>query len=239
MSSSAVYNRVLIKVSGEALMGDASFGIKAEVLGYVAEELKRAWESGCQVGVVLGGGNIFRGVSQSAQNMDRVQADYMGMLATVINSLALQDALERCEVPTRVMSAINMPQVAEPYLRRRAVRHLEKGRLVIFAAGTGSPYFSTDTAAALRAQEISAQALFKATQVDGVYDSDPLENPDAVKFESVTYDEVLARHLKVMDATAISLAADNSLPIMVFSLHKPGNIVRVLNGEPVGSRVEG
>lgn len=239
MSSSAVYNRVLIKVSGEALMGDASFGIKAEVLGYVADELKQAWESGCQVGVVLGGGNIFRGVSQSAQNMDRVQADYMGMLATVINSLAMQDALERREVPTRVMSAINMPQVAEPYLRRRAVRHLEKGRLVIFAAGTGSPYFSTDTAAALRAQEISAQALLKATQVDGVYDSDPLENPDAVKFTTVTYDEVLARHLKVMDATAISLAAENSLPIMVFSLHKPGNIVRVLNGESVGSRVEG
>jgi uridylate kinase len=233
------YRRVLLKVSGEALMGTAPFGISREVLDYVAEELGRAHELCPQIGVVLGGGNIFRGVSDSARGMDRVQADNMGMLATVINSLALQDALEHKGLPTRVMTAVSMPQVAEPYIRRRALRHLEKGRLVIFAAGTGSPYFSTDTAAALRAQEIGAQVLMKATRVDGIYDRDPLKDAGAVKLESVTYDEVLTRHLKVMDSTAISLAGDNRTPVVVFDLTKPGNIARVLRGEPVGSRVEG
>jgi len=219
-------------------MGSAEFGISSEVLGYVAGELEEARALCAGLGVVLGGGNIFRGVSQSAKSMDRVQADHMGMLATVINSLALQDALERRGVATRVMSAINMPQVSEPYLRRRAMRHLEKKRLVIFAAGTGNPYFSTDTAAALRAQEIGAEVLMKATRVDGIYDRDPLVDSQAVKLTKVTYDEVLARHLKVMDSTAISLAGDNKLPILVFDLMQPGNIARVLRGEAVGSRVE-
>ncbi len=239
MSPQPAYQRVLLKVSGEALMGAASFGIDKEVLAFVAREIRSAWELGTQLGVVLGGGNIFRGVSQSARDMDRVQADNMGMLATVINSLALQDALERLEVPTRVMSAITMPQVAEPFIRRRAMRHLDKGRVVIFAAGTGQPYFSTDTAAALRGQEIGAQVLLKATKVDGIYDCDPVENPRACKLENLTYDEVLARHLKVMDATAISLAGDNHLPVIVFDLMQPGNIERVMLGEAVGSRVEG
>jgi uridylate kinase len=239
VENKAAYQRVLLKVSGEALMGQADFGISAEVLEFVAGELIAAHGLGVELGLVLGGGNIFRGVGMAAQGMDRVQADHMGMLATVINSLALQDALERRGVPTRVMTAINMPQVAEPFIRRRAMRHLEKGRLVIFAAGTGSPYFSTDTAAALRAQEIGAQALMKATKVDGIYDSDPLTNPQAKKLSRLTYDEVLAKHLKVMDSTAISLAGDNRLPVLVFDLMRPGNIARVLRGEAVGSRVEG
>jgi len=234
-----VFQRVLLKLSGEALLGESQFGISKEVLEFLAGELIGAHGLSVELGVVLGGGNIFRGVSKSAQGMDRVQADYMGMLATVMNSLALQDALERRGLPTRVMSAINMPQVAEPYIRRRAIRHLEKGRVVIFAAGTGNPYFSTDTAAALRAEEIGAQALMKATMVDGVYDSDPKTNPQAVKFDHLTYDEVLARHLAVMDATAISLARDNHLPIIVFDLLQPGNIKKVLLGENIGSRVEG
>lgn len=238
MGEAPAYKRVLLKVSGEALMGQASFGIQPEVLTYVAAELMDAHQLGVELGLVLGGGNIFRGVSQSAKGMDRVQADYMGMLATVINSLALQDALESRGVPTRVMSAINMPQVAEPYIRRRALRHLEKGRLLIFAAGTGSPYFSTDTAAALRAEEIGAAALLKATRVDGIYDDDPLTNPAAKKLTRVTYDQVLAGHLKVMDATAISLARDNQLPVIIFNLLTPGNIRRVLTGQEVGSRVE-
>ncbi len=238
MAAEPYYRRVLLKISGEALMGEAGFGISKEVLDYVAGELVAGHGLCPQIGVVLGGGNIFRGVSDSAKGMDRVQADNMGMLATVINSLALQDALERSGLPTRVMSAINMPQVAEPYIRRRAIRHLEKGRLVIFAAGTGSPYFSTDTAAALRAQEIGAEVLLKATRVDGIYDRDPVKDPNAVKLDNITYDEVLARHLRVMDSTAISLAGDNKMPVLVFDLLKPGNICRVLRGEPVGSRVE-
>jgi len=238
VSPSPAFGRVLLKVSGEALMGGESFGIAPEVLDYVASELMAAHGLGVQLGVVLGGGNIFRGVSDSAAQMDRVQADYMGMLATVINSIALQDALERHEVPTRVMSAINMPQVAEPYIRRRAIRHMEKGRVVIFGAGTGNPYFSTDTAAALRAQEIGAEVLMKATKVDGIYNADPVTHPEAVKYTTVTYDQVLAEHLKVMDATAISLAGDNKLPVIVFNLLEPGNIKRVLLGEAVGSRVE-
>ncbi|KMY65778.1 uridylate kinase [Desulfocarbo indianensis] len=238
MAAPTAFRRVLLKISGEALMGEAPFGIVKPVLDYVAGELMAAHELCPEIGVVVGGGNIFRGVSDSAKGMERVQADNMGMLATVINSLAMQDALERKGLPTRVMSAISMPQVAEPYIRRRALRHLEKGRLVIFAAGTGSPYFSTDTAAALRAQEIGAQMLLKATRVDGIYDSDPAKNADAVKLDNVTYDEVLVRHLKVMDSTAISLAGDNKMPVLVFDLLKPGNICRVLRGEPVGSRVE-
>jgi uridylate kinase len=239
MTPELCYSRVLLKVSGEALMGSASFGIEQKVLTYMAREIKSGWELGCQLGVVIGGGNIFRGVSHSAAHMERVQADNMGMLATVINSLALQDSLEAHGVPTRVMSAINMPQVAEPFIRRRALRHLDKGRVVIFAAGTGQPYFSTDTAAALRAQEIGARVLIKATRVDGIYDCDPETNPDAVKFNQLTYDEVLSRRLKVMDATAISLARDNDMPVIVFDLMEPGNVGRVLTGEEMGSRVEG
>ncbi|MCF8032188.1 MAG: UMP kinase [Desulfarculaceae bacterium] len=238
MSPSPAYGRVLLKVSGEALMGQESFGISPEVLDYVAGEVLGAHELGVQLGVVLGGGNIFRGISDSAAKMDRVQADYMGMLATVINSIALQDALERKGVPTRVMTAITMPQVAEAYIRRRAIRHLEKGRVVIFGAGTGNPYFSTDTAAALRAQEIGAEVLMKATKVDGIYSADPVTHPDAVKYDAVTYDQVLAEHLKVMDSTAISLAGDNKLPVIIFNLLEPDNIKRVLLGEAVGSRVE-
>jgi uridylate kinase len=239
MSQTPAFSRVLLKLSGEALLGQSSFGISPLVLEYMAQELTEAMGLGCQIGVVLGGGNIFRGVSESAKGMDRVQADYMGMLATVMNSLALQDALERRGLPTRVMTAITMPQVAEPYIRRRAIRHLDKGRLVIFAAGTGNPYFSTDTAAALRAEEIGAQVLLKATKVDGIYDSDPTKNPDAVKIARLTYDEVLARHLRFMDSTAISLAGDNRLPIVVFDLMRQGNIAKVIRGEAVGSRVEG
>ncbi|MBU4565037.1 MAG: UMP kinase [Desulfarculus sp.] len=238
MTPAPVFKRVLLKVSGEALMGGESFGISPQVLDYVADELLKARDLGVEIGVVLGGGNIFRGVSESAQHMDRVQADYMGMLATVVNSIALQDALERKGVPTRVMTAITMPQVAEPYIRRRAIRHLEKGRIVILGAGTGNPYFSTDTAAALRAEEIGAEVLMKATKVDGIYDSDPVKNPEAKKLPQVTYDQVLAQHLKVMDATAISLAGDNQLPVIVFDLLEPDNIKRVLLGETVGSRVE-
>jgi uridylate kinase len=238
MPPAPVFKRVLLKVSGEALMGGESFGISPQVLDYVADELIKAHRLDVEVGVVLGGGNIFRGVSESARHMDRVQADYMGMLATVVNSIALQDALERKGVPTRVMTAINMPQVAEPYIRRRAIRHLEKGRIVILGAGTGNPYFSTDTAAALRAEEIGAEVLMKATKVDGIYDSDPVKNPEAQKLPQVTYDQVLAQHLRVMDATAISLAGDNKLPVIVFDLLEPDNIKRVLLGEKVGSRVE-
>ena len=233
------YHRVLLKLSGEALMGDAAFGISLNMLEYVAAEVKSAYQTNVELGIVVGGGNIFRGVSVSAQNMDRVQADNMGMLATVINSLAMQDALERYDIPTRVMSAINMPQVAEPFIRRRAIRHLEKKRVVIFAAGTGNPYFSTDTAAALRAQEIGAQVLMKATKVDGIYDSDPMENPKAVKFDKITYDQVLAQHLNVMDATAISLARDNQLPVLIFDMLEQNNIKNIIMGQKIGSRVEG
>lgn len=220
-------------------MGDAPFGISQDVLEYVAAEVRLAYETGVEMGIVLGGGNIFRGVSVSAQNMDRVQADTMGMLATVINSLALQDALERHGVPTRVMSALTMPQVAEPFIRRRAMRHMEKKRVVIFAAGTGNPYFSTDTAAALRAQEIGAQVLMKATKVDGIYDADPMTNPDAVKFDTITYDQVLTKRLNVMDATAISLSRDNQLPVLIFDMLKPKNIRNIIMGQQIGSRVEG
>jgi len=232
------YKRVLLKISGEALMGDQGFGLHPPTVQRIAQEVKSVHDLGVEICMVIGGGNIFRGLQGSAQGMERTTADYMGMLATVMNALAMQSALEGLGVFCRVISAIRMDEVAEPYIRRRALRHLEKGRLVIFASGTGNPYFSTDTAAALRAQEIQAQVLLKATKVDGIYDSDPALNADAVKLDNITYDEVLAKHLKVMDSTAISLAGDNKMPVLVFDLLKPGNICRVLRGESVGSRVE-
>ncbi|MEZ0313644.1 MAG: UMP kinase [Myxococcota bacterium] len=231
------YNRVLLKLSGEALQGDRGYGISPPVIESIASELKEVHALGVQVGIVIGGGNIFRGVAASAQGMDRASADYMGMLATVINALALQEALESIEVPTRVQTAIEMQALAEPYIRRRAVRHLEKNRFVIFGAGTGNPYFTTDTAAALRANEINAQIIMKATKVDGIYDSDPMKNPDAKRFERLTYLECLQKNLKVMDSTAISLCKDNNLPIMVFNMHEKGNIRRAVSGEPIGTVV--
>ena len=233
------FRRVLLKLSGEALMGEARYGIDPAVLASLATQIKPVVEAGVQVSIVVGGGNIFRGIAASAEGMDRAQADYIGMLATVMNSLALQEAMERHGVFTRVMSAIEMQAVAEPYIRRRAVRHIEKGRVVIFAAGTGNPYFTTDTTAALRALEINAECIMKATKVDGVYDSDPMTNPDAVKFDELTYIDVLNRGLQVMDSTAISLCMDNNLPIIVFNMHTEGNIERALMGEPVGTIVRG
>ncbi len=232
-----VYRRVLLKLSGEALVGDEKFGIHTDVIDQIAAEINDVHRLGTQIAIVIGGGNIFRGVAASAQGMDRAQADYMGMLATVINALALQDALEKLGCYTRVMSAIGMRQIAEPYIRRRAIRHLEKGRVVIFAGGTGNPYFSTDTAAALRAMEVHAEVILKATKVDGVYDSDPVHNPDAVMFREVSYLEVLRRSLKVMDTTAIGLCMDNDLPIIVFNLSRAGNIRKVLTGERIGTVV--
>ncbi|MFZ0131614.1 MAG: UMP kinase [Desulfobacterales bacterium] len=233
----ARYKRVLLKLSGEALMGDQSFGIDPEMIKYVAEEIQSAFELGVQLAIVVGGGNIFRGIAASSFGMDRASADRMGMLATVINSLALQDALEKIGIQTRTQTAITMPEVAEPYILRRAVRHLEKGRVVIFGAGTGNPYFTTDTAAVLRAQEIHAEILLKATKVDGLYDSDPVVNPQAKFLEKTTYMEVIAKQLRVMDMTAISLAMDNHLPLAIFSLKKKGNIRRVICGEEVGTRI--
>lgn len=237
MSDSPVYDRVLLKVSGEMLAGDQAFGIQPEVIRRFAQEIHEIRDLGCQVAVVIGGGNIFRGLAGASRGMDRAHADYMGMLATVMNALALQDALEQRGCFTRVMTAIAMDQVAEPYIRRRAVRHLEKGRVVIFGAGTGNPYFSTDTAAALRAAEIHADVILKATKVDGVYDKDPMTNDDAVRFDSLTYLEVLNRGLRVMDATAVSLCMDNKLPIIVFDLNTPGNIKRAVCGEDIGTRL--
>ncbi len=231
------YGRVLLKLSGEAFMGDLEYGIDPEAVNSIADQLKEVHDLGLEVAIVVGGGNIFRGMAASARGMDRATADYMGMLATVLNSLALQDALEKRDVYTRVQSAIGMQSVAEPYIRRRAVRHLEKGRVVIFAAGTGNPYFTTDTTAALRALEIHAEAIIKATRVDGVYDCDPLKNPEAVMYESLEYIEVISRGLKVMDATAVSLCMDNGLPIIVFNLTVPGNIKKVLCGESIGTVV--
>jgi uridylate kinase len=233
----AGYKRVLLKLSGEALAGGTPFGIHADRVKDLAVEIGDVAGSGIQIGVVVGGGNIFRGVAAAAQKMDRVTADHMGMLATVINSLALSDALEQIGIPTRVMSAIEMHQVAEPYIRRRAMRHLDKGRIVIFAAGTSNPYFSTDTAATLRALEIKAEVIAKATRVDGVYDKDPLKHADAVKFEKVTYLEVLSKGLGVMDATSIAMCRDNRLPIIVFNLNTHGNIMRMTAGEPVGTLI--
>ncbi|HUS12759.1 MAG TPA: UMP kinase [Pyrinomonadaceae bacterium] len=233
-----VYQRVLLKISGEALMGEQNYGIDVDVARMVGEELKAVQELGVQIAVVVGGGNIFRGVSRSAGNMDRSSADYIGMLATVMNAVVLQDALEKLGVQTRVMSAIDIPQLAEPFIRRRAVRHLEKNRIVIFAAGTGNPYFTTDSAAALRALEIKADIILKATKVEGVYTADPMKDSGAVRYDSITYQQVLERQLKVMDASAISLCMDNNLPIVVFNMRQAGNITRVVTGEPgVGTRV--
>src|SRR5256714_4567094 len=223
----AAYSRILLKLSGEALAGAASFGIDADRVKALGREIADVAASGIQVGVVVGGGNIFRGIALAARNMDRVTGDHMGMLATVINSLALSDALEQMGIPTRVMSAIEMHQLAEPYIRRRAIRHLEKGRIVIFAAGTSNPYFSTDTAATLRALEIKAEVIAKATRVDGVYDKDPLKFPDAVMYREITYLDVLAKALGVMDATSIAMCRDNRLPIIVFNLNQHGNIMRM------------
>jgi uridylate kinase len=234
----AAYKRVLLKLSGEALLGEKSFGIDRAFTTYLAQEIKDIHALGIEISVVIGGGNIFRGVSDSARGMDRVAADHMGMLATVINGIALQDALEREGVFTRVQSAIEMREVAEPFIRRRAIRHLEKGRVVIFAGGTGNPYFSTDTAAALRAMEIKAQIILKGTKVDGIYDADPQIHKDAKKFESLTYLDVLKKELKVMDATAISLCKDNQLPIIVYSLRQAGNLRRIVIGEHVGTIVK-
>jgi uridylate kinase len=233
----AAYKRVLLKLSGEALAGGEAFGIHAERVKSLAREVADVAAAGIQIGVVVGGGNIFRGVAAAAQNMDRVTADHMGMLATVINSLALSDALEQMGVPTRVMSAIEMHQVAEPYIRRRAIRHLEKGRIAIFAAGTSNPYFSTDTAATLRALEIKAELIAKGTRVDGVYDKDPLKFPGAVRFAEISYLEVLSRGLGVMDATAIAMCRDNRLPVLVFNLNTTGNIMRMSMGEAVGTLI--
>jgi len=230
---------VLLKIGGEALAGNKEYGIEETVLARVALEVKEVQDLGCEVALVLGGGNIFRGVAGSAKGMDRTTADHMGMLATVINSLAMQEALEKVGIQTRVMSALVMAQVAEPYIRRRATRHLEKGRIVIFAAGTGNPYFTTDTAASLRAMEIGAQILCKATKVDGVYDADPVRVAEAKRYRELTYIEVLQQNLKIMDSTAISLCMDNDLPILVFSLLEPGNIKRAVLGEPVGTLVHG
>jgi uridylate kinase len=237
-TSNLAYRRVLLKISGEALMGEQNYGIDVNVARSVAEELKAVHQLGVQVAVVVGGGNIFRGVSKSAGNMDRSSADYIGMLATVMNAVVLQDALEKVEVHTRVMSAIDIPQLAEPFIRRRAIRHLEKERIVIFAAGTGNPYFTTDSAAALRALEIKADVIMKATKVDGVYSADPMTDTTAELFNEITYRQVLERQLRVMDASAISLCMDNNLPIIVFNMIQPGNIRRVVTGERgVGTKV--
>jgi uridylate kinase len=232
------YKRVLLKLSGEALMGETDFGISTDVLNYVAGEVKKVVDLGMEVGLVIGAGNIFRGVAGASKGMDRSTADNMGMLATVINSLAMQDALEREGIVTRVMSAFPMPSVCEPYIRRRAIRHLEKGRVVVFAAGIGTPYFTTDTAAVIRALEIEADLICKATRVDGVYDKDPISNPDAVKYDSLTYTEVLQKSLRVMDAAAISLARDNNKPIIVLEMKIPSNILNAMCGEQVGTIVQ-
>ena len=232
-----MYKRILLKLSGEAMAGEAGFGIDAARVAAIAAEIHEVARAGVEVGMVVGGGNFFRGLQAGPGNLDRVATDQMGMLATVINALALQAALEHCGAFTRVMSAIEMHQIAEPYIRRRAIRHLEKGRLVIFAAGTGSPYFSTDTAATLRAVEIKADLVAKATKVDGVYDKDPVVHPDAVRFERISYQDVLARNLAVMDSTAIAMCRENRLPILVFNLNVAGNILRMARREPIGTYI--
>lgn len=235
--SKPVYKRILLKLSGEALAGNQGTGISTTTLKQIAQDVKLAHQTGVEIGLVIGGGNIFRGIAASAQGMDRASSDYMGMLATCINALALQDALEKENVPTRVQSAIEMAEIAEPYIRRKAVRHLEKGRIVIFGAGTGNPYFTTDTAASLRAMEINAQVLMKATKVDGIYDKDPTKHADAKKYDKINYIDVLKQGLQVMDSTAISLCMDNKLPIMTFDLAKPGNILKAVLGENIGTLV--
>jgi uridylate kinase len=233
-----VYKRILLKLSGEALAGKQGTGINTAIIKQIAQDVAEAYKAGVQIGLVIGGGNIYRGVAASAEGMDRASADYMGMLATCINALALQDALEKEGVPTRVQTAIEMAEIAEPYIRRRAIRHLEKGRLVIFGAGTGNPFFTTDTAASLRAMEINAQVIMKATKVDGIYDKDPAKYADAVKFEKISYIEVLNRGLQVMDSTAISMCMDNKLPIITFDLTQPGNILKAVMGENIGTLVQ-
>jgi uridylate kinase len=234
------FKRILLKLSGEALMGGQSYGIDTKVAESVAQEIKAAHGLGVEIAIVVGGGNIFRGVSESAGNMDRASADYIGMLATVMNAVVLQDALEKANVYTRVLSAVDIPQLAEPFIRRRAVRHLEKGRVVILAAGTGNPYFTTDSAAALRALEVKAEVILKATRVDGIYTADPEKDPNAVRFEKISYQQVLEKQLKVMDASAISLCMDNDLPIMVFNMKTSGNILRAVSGDlSIGTLVGG
>ena len=237
MANESKYKRVLLKLSGEALAGDDGYGINTKTIAEIAEDVKEAHELGVEVGIVIGGGNIFRGVAASAKGMDRSSSDYMGMLATCINALALQDSLEKIGIKTRVQTAIKMEQIAEPYIRRKAVRHLEKGRVVIFGAGTGNPYFTTDTAASLRAMEIDADVILKATKVDGVYDKDPVLHKDAVMFDDITYLDVLQKKLTVMDSTAVSLSMDNKLPIVTFNLGVRGNIKRVLLGDKIGTRI--
>jgi uridylate kinase len=234
-----VFRRVLIKLSGEVLAGDKGFGIDPKAISKISDEFRDIYSLGIELALVIGGGNIFRGISGSAEGLERATGDYMGMLATVINSLALQNAFEKRNIPTRVLTAIEMHQIAEPYIRRRAIRHLEKKRVVIFAGGTGNPYFSSDTAASLRAMEIGAEAILKATKVDGVYDSDPFLNKDAVKFDRLTYLDFLNKNCKVMDSTAISLCMDNHLPVLIFNLTVPNNIKRVLLGAKVGTIIEG
>jgi uridylate kinase len=234
-----LFSRILLKISGEALMGDKGYGIDAHTVDFMAKEIKDIVSMGVQISVVIGGGNIFRGVQASLEGMERASADYMGMLATVINALALQNALEKYRIPTRVQSAIEMQELCEPYIRRKAIRHLEKGRVVIFAAGTGNPYFTTDTAAALRAMEINADIIMKGTKVDGVYSADPVKNPKAKKFTELTYIDVLKKGLGVMDSTAISLCMDNNLPIVVFSLRGKGNIRKIIEGKRIGTIVRG
>jgi len=231
------YQRVLLKLSGEALMGELAYGIDPAIVDAIAQEIAGVVQAGIELAIVVGGGNIFRGVKGASAGMDRATADYIGMIATVMNAMTLQDALERADVPTRVQTAISMQELAEPYIRRRAIRHLEKGRVVIFGGGSGNPFFTTDTAAALRAAEINAEVLFKATKVDGVYDSDPATNPNAKRYNSLTYSHVLAKDLKVMDGTAIALCKDNKIPIMVFNLSVRGNINRAVMGEPIGTIV--
>jgi uridylate kinase len=233
------YRRILLKLSGEALLGDRTYGVDPDFCAFIARQVAEVRAHAAEVGIVVGGGNIFRGLAAAATGMDRATGDYIGMLATVMNGLALQDALERVGVPTRVMSAIAMNEVAEPYIRRRAVRHLEKGRVAIFVAGTGNPYFTTDTAAALRAVEIGADVLLKATKVDGVYDSDPMTNPGAQRYAELEYADLLRDQLRVLDATAVSLCMENDLPIVVFDLNRPDNITKVAAGEPVGTLISG
>ncbi len=233
------YQRVLLKLSGEALMGDLGYGIDPKVVADIAQEISDVVKNGIQLAIVVGGGNIFRGVKAAAGGMDRATADYVGMIATVMNAMTLQDALERSDIPTRVLTAIAMQEVAEPYIRRRAIRHLEKGRVVIFGAGSGNPFFTTDTTAALRAAEIDAEVVFKATKVDGIYDADPHLNPNARRYRSLTYGHVLTHDLRVMDGTAIALCKENNIPIVVFDLSVRGNVLRAIKGEPVGTLVGG
>ena len=231
------YKRILLKLSGEALMGDRSYGIDPKKLNIYAKEIKEIFDFGIEIAIVIGGGNIFRGVSGSSEGVDRVQADYMGMLATVVNGLALQSALENTKIPTRLQSALKIEAVAEPYIKRKAVRHLEKGRVVIFSAGTGNPFFTTDSAAVLRAIEINSDVIIKGTRVDGVYDEDPEKNKEAVKFDSLSFKEVLIKGLKVMDTTAFTLSQENKLPIIVFDINKKGNLIKIVQGKKIGTKV--